>query len=459
MATTYTLTGSLLDAGVPFVGDKALAWIALANVNALIDTTTDSLVVGRWPVATDGTGDLSEVLPSTASGAGYSPDGGFAFQLYIEYRDSAPYATRERFVSQPFTLTANSTLADVLGGTIELRSVSAAEWADFQAKYDEIKDVVATTDGVMAAAIVDPGSEMAAALSAMIAEMVGAVFEVSDTAPVDTTRYGVPVIWIDPNHPPVVTITNLTHAGLDATLAWTLTDTDAGDTLTSVVDWGDGSADTSPATSPATHTYATAGTYTVTLTSTDGLVTVTDSDVVTVAPAGPNVADYFTAADATALSGRSTPVGAKTWTSPFAGTGYGGAALAIASNAVASAGGEARFPVTQQNLRADINYDVTATGGQACVNVRSPLPSGGVKVQVKKNGDVGYSLDSDSFVALGTGQPNTGKLSAKVVGTVLQVYVNDVQIGSNVTISQTGDGVAIGLFSNGKILDIEVYYL
>ena len=168
MATTFTLTGGLSDAGVPFAS-KAVAWVALANATTVINTDTDRLELGRWKVDLDSNGDFSEVLPSTASGAGYNPDGGFSYRLFVEYRDSAPKATVKTFQSQPFPLTADARLAEALGGTIELTAVSAADWADFQAKYDELKDVIATNDGVNQSLINNPASLTAGALSATIA--------------------------------------------------------------------------------------------------------------------------------------------------------------------------------------------------------------------------------------------------------------------------------------------------
>ena len=174
MATTYTLTGGLSDAGVPFAPGKAQAWIAFANAQTVINTDTDRLEMGRWKVDLDSNGDFSEVLPSTASGAGYDPDGGFSYRLYVEYRTAAPKAVRQTFTSAPFPLTANTTLTDALNGTIELTAVSAADWADFQAKYDEMAAIVATTDGLIATNVANPASLTADALSATYAGRVEA---------------------------------------------------------------------------------------------------------------------------------------------------------------------------------------------------------------------------------------------------------------------------------------------
>lgn len=172
MATTYTLTGSLSDAGVPFAGGRAQAWIVLANAKYLIDDASE-MILGRWPVDYDATtGEFSVELPSTASGAGYSPDGGFAYRFYVDYRDSVPNKTVQGKVrSDAFELTADRTLKQALGDAIELTSVSTAEWVDFQAKYDEMAAIVATTDGLVAAAVEDDGSLTKAALSATIAQV------------------------------------------------------------------------------------------------------------------------------------------------------------------------------------------------------------------------------------------------------------------------------------------------
>lgn len=239
VATTYTLTGSLLDAGVPFT-TNAQAWVALANADALIDGSTDAMILGRWPLTLGGSGEFTLSLPATASGAGYMPDGGFAYQLYVWYRDSAPKATRITKVSEPFTLTANSTLADVLGGTIELRSVSAAEWADFQAKYDEmpglVSDAETARDEAVAAAelavaptadvvnevLTDPASDASLTLSATIgaaSPKTGFVMEsVTEAA---TTTYA-PVGSIDG----VIYARHLTTGGLhrstDNGVTWSL---------------------------------------------------------------------------------------------------------------------------------------------------------------------------------------------------------------------------------------------
>jgi len=172
VATTYELTGGLSDAGVPFASNKALAWIERANAVTVINTDTDRLELGRYPLTLDSAGDFAVELPSTAPGAGYDPDGGFVYRLMVSYCDSAPGATKEGYRSEPFSLTADTTLDVALGGTIELTAVSAADWADFQAKYDEIKDVIGTNDGITAANIEDEGSDTYAALAAAFVPVI-----------------------------------------------------------------------------------------------------------------------------------------------------------------------------------------------------------------------------------------------------------------------------------------------
>jgi PKD repeat protein len=92
------------------------------------------------------------------------------------------------------------------------------------------------------------------------------------------------------NIAPAVTITSLTAATLVATLAWTGTDPDGDTPLTYSINWGDGNT-TPNAVSPAQHTYAAAGTYTVVITVTDARGgTGVDSDPITVS--GGTVAGY-----------------------------------------------------------------------------------------------------------------------------------------------------------------------
>lgn len=172
MATTYTLTGGAADLGLDaFAASKIRAYIRFANVagDAILDTDTSTMLLGKYPLTFDGNGDFTVTLPSTAPGAGYDPDGGFCYALVFEYRDAVPGSRVEVKRTEAFELTGNSTLAAALSGTIELLTVSAAEWSGFAAKWAEIKDVEATNDGIMALVAADPGSDFYAALSATVA--------------------------------------------------------------------------------------------------------------------------------------------------------------------------------------------------------------------------------------------------------------------------------------------------
>lgn len=180
MATTVELSGGLSDAGVPFADGKAMIWVGLANAPYIVDSTTSDLIVGRWPIEYDETGQFVRELPSSAVGAGYDPNGGFAFRFFAEYRDSAPKATRQTLVSAPFFMNADQTLAEALGGTIELSAVSEADRLDFQAKYEEALDArdvavaaaaaaVAPTAEMVNDVLTDPTSDASVTLSATYA--------------------------------------------------------------------------------------------------------------------------------------------------------------------------------------------------------------------------------------------------------------------------------------------------
>jgi len=101
-------------------------------------------------------------------------------------------------------------------------------------------------------------------------------------------------------HPPVITSLEVTagpvEVGEPADLAAAYTDLDGGETHVATVDWGDGtvaagSVDQSADTVAATHAYADAGLYTVTLTVSDGTFedTATHAYVVVVDPEGGSV--------------------------------------------------------------------------------------------------------------------------------------------------------------------------
>ena len=83
------------------------------------------------------------------------------------------------------------------------------------------------------------------------------------------------------DYPPTITL-GVSTDGLDATATFAASDPE-GDPITVSIDWGDGST-TSPATSPAAHTYAASGEYTITATATANGKTGTDTAHVEVAP-------------------------------------------------------------------------------------------------------------------------------------------------------------------------------
>lgn len=94
------------------------------------------------------------------------------------------------------------------------------------------------------------------------------------------------------NYPPALTL-GISVDGLDVTASFTATDPES-DPVTVSIDWGDSNT-TSPAISPAQHTYASAGSYTVTATASDGVNTTSESTVAEVAPVT-TVGGYETAA-------------------------------------------------------------------------------------------------------------------------------------------------------------------
>ena len=107
------------------------------------------------------------------------------------------------------------------------------------------------------------------------------------------------------NSLPTATLT-VTASNLTATATWTTADADGDTVKATVLDWGDGSAPVVNPVSGATHGYVGAGTWTVSLTVSDGKAsttvtkTVTTSNPVDVYPSA-TIYDTFTAPDGTKI--------------------------------------------------------------------------------------------------------------------------------------------------------------
>ena len=143
-------------------------------------------------------------------------------------------------------------------------------------------------------------------------------FTATDSGGLSTLTPATRVITVQPaasNLPPTATITapaadTSISAGQSVSFAGTASDPNAGDTVSVLWDFGDGS--TSTLLTPGAHTYATAGTYTVTLTATDnhGLAATTPATrTVTVASVAVNLPPTATitapAANSTISAGQS----------------------------------------------------------------------------------------------------------------------------------------------------------
>lgn len=184
------------------------------------------------------------------------------------------------------------------------------------------------------------------------------------------------------------------------------------------------------------------------------------------------VEDLFTADDAASISGRSTPTGARTWLTSYASAGLA-FALGITGNAVtqqgANTGGSAGIfgPIfNSPDVTVSANYDVTTASAQVRLMARG-VSSGAntfaFLAGVRNNGSVYYKTTyagAETDLAA-SGHPTTGKLSIELVGTVAKVYINDVQVGSNVTVTNNASTpyVGVGTATSGKALDFKAVWL
>lgn len=203
-----------------------------------------------------------------------------------------------------------------------------------KAEADRAIGLAGAQDEHIAGTLEDPESATHAALKAVgnatyvpkseLPTPAGMVAVISDTEPPATNQDGIPVVWFKTvyNTIPEVQSISLAGNGLTVTASFVGFDAD-GDTLAYAVDWGDG-ATTSDAASPADHTYAAEGTYTVRVYVTDQWgATASATASIFVVPAIPNrwAFESFTRPDGTILAGWTADT---TKNSPAATTEEGG---------------------------------------------------------------------------------------------------------------------------------------
>ena len=248
------------------------------------------------------------------------------------------------------------------------------------------------------------------------------------------------------NFAPSVSL-GVSQTDLTATASFTGSDPDL-DPLTYSVAWGDG-ATTGSATSPASHTYAAGGTYTVTVTVSDGALTSTDSATVTVTPpAGPGygttvLGDVPIAAF---LFQETTPpiLDSK---SVLTATNIGTASLTVGTNqAVGSVPRSAYFGATATELSLTPNTAVM--DGWATFTVE-------VLIRPDRTTTTRYVISKDdngSNRAWRLGHNNTGKITfglhsggvtASILGATTMVDNEDYLI------TVTYDGTTVTLYLNG----------
>ena len=180
-------------------------------------------------------------------------------------------------------------------------------------------------------------------------------------------------------------------------------------------------------------------------------------------PLSGDIADDFNSTNTVDMNGRSTPVGAATWTTPWE-MGLGTGAVGINTNRAYSTGnGSAKVTVAQQDLTLTCTYDVTNASAQVRLFARaedggSMTGTGCVIAIVANSGMARYQLGSAASIDLGAA-PTTGKLALECIGTVGRVLVNDVQVGGTFVIP-TGSRVlaGFGVYLNGKADDFQVVY-
>lgn len=218
----------------------------------------------------------------------------------------------------------------------------------------------------------------------------------------------------------------------------------------------------------AAGTYAGTGTVTVTAEATAGYTlsgTSTWSHVFSTA--SPAIVDTFTAADGTALAGRTTPTGGVAWGSPYGASGAGQTSATITENRVASnnpsGGMSASLVAGSANVLASIDYDLTGTGSGSQVRLAvrgtgtgfTPGDYGVIAI-VKGNGAVSGETVGEAAIGAfaGSGAPQTGTLSLEVTSAnVCTLRINGTQVGSSFTTALTGSRVGFSTYGLASAVD------
>lgn len=186
------------------------------------------------------------------------------------------------------------------------------------------------------------------------------------------------------------------------------------------------------------------------------------------APPGVNeIEDDFNASNGN-INGRNTPVGAKTWVTPWA-AGLGSNALAISGNRLADTGGSgaARVLPSSADYRVSATYDVTGGSAQVRLFARADATdaqadgTSSVVAVIRANGNVDVDKGNDySIGTIASGQPTSGIITLEVNGTSGKVLINGVQVGATFSVAGVvGTYAGIGLYSGGRADDFGVDYL
>lgn len=226
---------------------------------------------------------------------------------------------------------------------------------------------------------------------------------------------------------------------------------------------------TTTASTGATITGLAAGAYTVEAYSySAGGSTTADTATATVtAPITYDIGDDFNTSNTSNINGRNTPVGAKTWVTPWE-AGLGSNEVNINGNRTGPiGGGAARVLPTSQNYRVTATYDVTASSAQVRLYARADPTSAtadgtaSVCAIVRVTGTVSAERGNDYSIGdLATGQPLTGTIALEVNGGTGRVLIDGAQVGATFSVSSVvGTHCGFGLYSGGRLDNFEVDYL